>query len=488
MGGVKCISYPCSKDTDSQFCTGQKDTLTDHEMKQILEKRVQVAKGSRTEKAVLSTLDAKPYPEHIRRWSSGPILELFSAILSAICLVILLWQWTKGSANVRLTQEVLLYTNHISLTDAMHQLRSEYNAWCNTHNRMDLEVPTWDPKNVDRSSWDLTFQDPKKNIAAGTLQGISTSIDIHYTTIDLFYVSLPIFVLSFLFQFERFRNYCTLDNLEGWYKPWLGPEFSRWVEYLCTSPLQIFIVSVAFGTTNITTILGQCGMQAALVLFGYDIEKQIKKIYNRNDIDFRAQDFYTKVNESNIYNANHAEEPFIYKQNKYQFAKKKRFHHVLWNRSDLRLWVYLGVSWFLHALIWFGILFRFYEQEHQGQVCEKNENFRMPSAVSFLVWSQFVLFTSFGVVSTLQVLNAKPLPKQDFTEFGGKVDQKKAWNNVSFRYSILSITAKTLLEVGFVWVVSMYKPFPVAPIATIERGFMMNHVNQTCSAVLVPKL
>ena len=79
----------------------------------------------------------------------------------------------------------------------------------------------------------------------------------------------------------------------------------------------------------------------------------------------------------------------------------------------------------------------------------------MPSTVSFLVWSQFVLFTSFGVVSTLQVLYAKPLPLDVTEEFTkGKVDRKRAWSKVSLRYSILSVTAKTLLEVGFVWVVS----------------------------------
>jgi hypothetical protein len=97
----------------------------------------------------------------------------------------------------------------------------------------------------------------------------------------------------------------------------------------------------------------------------------------------------------------------------------------------------MGVSWFLHALIWFGILGRFHQQESQGLLCEKNEDFRMPSGVSFLVWSKFVLFTSFGVVSTLQVLHAKPLPNKDLTK--GKVDQKKAWNDVSFRYSIVSV-------------------------------------------------
>jgi hypothetical protein len=44
----------------------------------------------------------------------GRWLELISAVLSFGCLVVLLWQWgTGGPATVRLTQEVLLYTNEI---------------------------------------------------------------------------------------------------------------------------------------------------------------------------------------------------------------------------------------------------------------------------------------------------------------------------------------------------------------------------------------
>jgi len=81
--------------------------------------------------------------------------------------------------------------------------------------------------------------------------------DLYYTSVDLFYIALPIFIFSFVFQFLRYKNYYSTEKPDGWYKQWLGPEFSHWVEYLCTSPLQIFIVSVAFGMKNIHTLLGQ---------------------------------------------------------------------------------------------------------------------------------------------------------------------------------------------------------------------------------------
>ena len=391
---------------------------------------------------------------------AGRWLELISAVLSFGCLVVLLVQMgTGGPASVRLTQEVLLYTNAVSLTNAMHHLNFEYERWCDSDFRMNLEVPTWDPKNVNRHPLDVldVFHNPKKKKSDGFLQGISTSVDIHYTTIDLFFIAVPIFVFSFLFQFARYWFYWTEKNPKGWYKPWLGPEFSRWTEYLCTAPLQIFLVCVAFGTTNISTLLGQVGMQAALVLFGYDIEQQIKKIYKRK----------TKTTDS-----------------------KTRFHNILgW--KDLRLYVYLGVSWLLHALIWSVILGRFYLQERQGELCEKQKDFRMPQAVTFIVWSQFGSFTCFGVVCTLQACLARPTIRQStYGEHHYNGEDKynltyyQRWNTFSLVYAILSITAKTFLEVGFVWVVSIYKPFELASPANIESGFMVNRANQTCFSIV----
>jgi hypothetical protein len=39
------------------------------------------------------------------------------------------------------------------------------------------------------------------------------------------------------------------------------------------------IVSSSFGFATVDSLLGQSGMQAALVLLGYNIEHQVKKIY-----------------------------------------------------------------------------------------------------------------------------------------------------------------------------------------------------------------
>ena len=190
----QCSVFAGSRQIGSQLHTGETEMLTEDQFAKLINSKIEIVNNLRAEKAALATLDAKPFPKTLNRWSLGPQLEFWSSVLSIGCLAYTLYIWTRGTANVRLTQEILLYTNELQLTNAMRHLQVEYNAWCNKKFRMDLEVPTWDPKNVERNGFDVTFSN--RGADAGILQGISTSIDIHYTTIDLFYVAIPIFMLS----------------------------------------------------------------------------------------------------------------------------------------------------------------------------------------------------------------------------------------------------------------------------------------------------
>jgi hypothetical protein len=96
-------------------------------------------------------------------------------------------------------------------------------------------------------------------------------------------------------------------------------------------------------------------MQSALVLFGYDIEQQIKKIYNREELPkdgFRA---FTEDSQN------------------YELATKRRFHNILWPAiRDIRGWVYLFVAWLLHLLIWSSIFMRYTDQQRHGKDCGTN--------------------------------------------------------------------------------------------------------------------
>ena len=425
--------------------------------------------NSRIAKAIQSVKDELPYPgdEYVQEPSyfqccpncclrlfeenganpRGKRIELWSFRTSALCLIASLVMVFIEEPQIRLTREVLLYTNYTKMTQAMRHIHSAYNEYCKEPKfEMDLEIPSWDRDNVPKVETDFSAR-----------TGVSLSVNVHQATVSLFAFVLPIYLFSCVFQYARYENYCTTENRTGWYKPWLGPEFSRWLEYLCTSPLQIFIVSSAFGFTSIDTVLAQCGMQAALVLLGYDIEQQVKKIYNRKK-SFDERDAKDKL-------AHLMQDPHAL----------RRFHHLF---KNMRLWVYVGVSWALHAFIWISIFQRFRLQDrHQRECALKNEKFRMPIAVELLLYSQFIAFTLFGVVSTWQVYWAIPMDREH---------QKREWYKVSNLYSLLSVTAKTFLEVGFLMYVNVYKTFKRAPPSTVTTGYMQNATNLTCSAVTYP--
>ena len=65
----------------------------------------------------------------------------------------------------------------------------------------------------------------------------------------------------------------------------------------------------------------------------------------------------------------------------------------------------------------------------------------IPDVVKYIVGSQAGLFASFGLVQLTQLLLATQV-------HGGKAAHK-AWHRVSLAYAMLSITTKTVLEVGF---------------------------------------
>jgi len=83
----------------------------------------------------------------------------------------------------------------------------------------------------------------------------------------------------------------------------------------------------------------------------------------------------------------------------------------------------------------------------QGDFCRLGEESectgrnQIPSAVSFIVGSQCLAFAMFGVVLTAQLAFSPTIH--------GEEHVKSAWFSVAVAYSVLSVTAKTSLEIGF---------------------------------------
>jgi hypothetical protein len=230
--------------------------------------------------------------------------EIISVVCSGLCLlgtfILRVARHDATNLKVRISRETLLFSNDTGVEDGMRLLHSTWNKQCEEKYPMLLQVPRWQENET----------------------GLVMHSSIYAFDIYILPLAIAVFAISILFQTWRWVQY---DKL---YKPQLGPEFSRWLEYFFTSPLQILIVSSAFGFATVDSLPGQSGMQAALVLLGYDIERQIKKMYKR----------LKKEKDDGV---------------NYQ-SKLKRFHHIFSGIriADIRLWVYLFFAWALHIAIW----------------------------------------------------------------------------------------------------------------------------------------
>lgn len=342
-------------------------------------------------------------------------LEAICVLLSAVCLMALgIWRALPNGKDleVRLSRETLLFSRDPSVIESMRLFHSKWNNNCSDYKLL-LQTPTWPAEGQNETG----------KVMHGSIESI---------TVPIFHIAWPVFLFALIFQTWRWLKY------DITYNPQKGPEFSRWLEYFFTSPLQILVVSTSFGFATLDSLLGQCGMQAALVLLGYDIEQQVKKIYKRKKV----------------------------------FATKKgRFQHVFSpGIPDLRVFVYLLFSWVLHFIIWglpgvpgVGIGGKYAQLQAQIDTCGQGA---IPEAVTVIYWFQYILFTLFGVVCTWQVVGA--------FRSGQQLDKEAEWEKVSYRYTILSVTAKTLLAIGLVAYVMVYKPWILEPTARTQEYAVNN--------------
>ena len=342
-------------------------------------------------------------------------LEGVSCVSSLICLVVtsVYWGANQGSIKIELTRNVAFSSQNSSFTEKMRLWHTAVAESCAAGNfDLILTQPPWENK--------------EKKYDGFSIEGV-----IHNESyIDLTAVAFFIYLFSSSFQGLR----CWRFNNN--FKP-LGPEFSRWSEYACTSPLQILLVALTFGISNIDILLGYFGMQLAMVIMGYSIEKQIKKKYLRDP-----------------------------KKTPNKFYWVSFLPHPL--GPDVRGVVYLLVSWTLHILIWgipglwettmtrWGISGQYAYITKYQTICG-DPDFNMPVFVEVIFWGQFICFLLFGLVCTLQFLRAEFLGAEFTPEIGdAKRNTKmldtyaKEWAKYSMAYAILSVTAKTLLEVGFI--------------------------------------
>jgi hypothetical protein len=162
----------------------------------------------------------------------GYNIDLISSIISGVLLLV-----TIGCSiayyderNILLSRDMLVYAQKTSnMTKAMRHFRTTFKNYSGED--APIQVPHW------RSERDVVVM----------------TVSVKTAKISMFSLLIWVYFWSCFFQWLRYWK----SNL---YKPWRGPEFSRWLEYLFTSPCQAVLVSIAFGFATLDTLIGHFGM------------------------------------------------------------------------------------------------------------------------------------------------------------------------------------------------------------------------------------
>ena len=190
-------------------------------------------------------------------------------------------------------------------------------------------------------------------------------------------------------------------------------EITRWLEYALTSPLQIWIVASLFFIGDVLHLFAAAGAQLGLVLVGALIEYYNGKIS-------------TKLRKHRPDKATNAK---------------------------ICAGVLCVLAWVIHASIWLPLILLFRYQLDKSESClpmvSQGNWEAAKGAVQATVYLQLVLFSVFGLVLTASTASACVNPKAD------KAAVQLARVHNGGIYAVLSVLAKTALDVGFLLVVGL---------------------------------
>lgn len=348
-------------------------------------------------------------------------LDYASAALSLVCLIVSLGFWIFSSVQpyVAVQRTTWVISQHKNIQDSMVVHAQQLNQYCPDG---DIEQRLYKP-------WNLTSDEPtNKNLRKDV---VGSKVAVHVGNWNIWWFLIWIYTWAAGCQYWRAKTY----NIT--YKPYLGPDFARWFEYLMTSPFQIIVVCLAFGFSDLNLLLTTACAQAALMILGYNIEMTIKKTYRSGN------------KSSDHPNGKHLGWKT---QKKVCFWLAWLIHLLIWG------WPQFGIP-----ASWWGIGGLYQLQKDINQNCECNDQdkceFEVPSFVLFIYYSQFILFTIFGAVCTWQYVTAKQMER---------IAESKEWLKFTRIYSLCSITAKTLLEVGFILLVTSDMNFETVNLSNFE--------------------
>ncbi len=407
-------------------------------------------------------------------------LDYFSCFLSIIAFVLALWYGNSHPFSIELWDENVLvspnttmavYQNlNASVNSTEVELRSAQLITGLELRSQSVEGFCYEKRSVYniKREWNNTVYVGSAIIEPAAWPG----------TVRPWYLLIWIFLVSIVFQGTRaLNNEDSKPSVER-YNP-LKPDYWRWVEYALTSPFQVFLIGTSVMIGERSQLLSLMGLQGALVMLGFANEKRIDKFYKR------AIKILGDTRTKNVED---------------RYSQDNRFRP---QNKVIKLVVLMVMSWLFFALIWFIILSRFGRQARNLDDCAFAD--KMPWAVWFIVTGQLTLFAAFGLVQTWQVwrvfrdlgvcyqlftgaeicivfnetkkkfmkfksdtamdeyIQNQPGDKKDELQKINTSEEKKAlsirkrkesWNAVALWYSLLSVLAKSLLEFGFIFLVT----------------------------------
>ena len=334
------------------------------------------------------------------------LIEILNGFSVCIFFSLAIWLAIKGtdySVNTW-TESVLMGGNHIM----MQQI-----AQTNTTMRNLCEKPLIVQEKSDHINTRLSLPLLLFSLDNTVVRG-SVFCTVSPLTYNCKTLLLMVLILSFLFQVWRFLPVCTRllptkSSFIGWGlldsqdKPLRNmPDFSRWLEYTVTSPMQIIVIAITVYIRNVHHLSLLSTLQGALTLSGWTVEVCISNLQ------------IAATNSGKM---------------------SREFANTLMKLAA----VFLAAT-YAHYVIWFSILDFYIAHENNTRNCDLGIK-KIPEIIQTIVIVQCVLFSMFGGIPLLQiavVLMAEP-SKTTFI-----------WHFAAIAYSILSVVSKGLLAFMFV--------------------------------------
>jgi hypothetical protein len=223
------------------------------------------------------------------------------------------------------------------------------------------------------------------------------------------------FIISFLFQ-SVFCWHAFKDEDTSFFAE---PCLERWLEYVCTSPLQVVLIASLLMIRDVYTLSLLLAAQTVCVLLGFAVECAME-----NGTAYKAMSFHGTSN-----------------------------HRPGARPQAMRLWwVCFVCSAVLHCVIWYILIFQLLSIEAETQCYVQpagganHDQWIVP--LRAVVWSQFVLFTLFAMVP--------PTQKVYVWGVGGDAGDTLLYGSVA--YGVLSVAAKFTLGVSYICFVRLF-PF-----------------------------